>query len=365
MAALEGRALGVGPSKVLLQVLGITGHDGAATVSPAFVAALQQWDVAGGAPRTIDDFGSPRLLPAHNIGVATTGALLYLVSVGKKIKSQGKHAPIATHLPSLLFKFFGFFDPSCVSSPLQLYKTAKNMVGQRGLEGLADDVDACRMYLHGPCFEAPPVSRRSSTSSRDSTGSEDRREADRLASERRRHQREVIRLDAKKAELDAARAETTQQTAALRMQRQDQTLVESRLLAAEVQLVEREARCAEEEVSAVEAHSEAVRLEKLYRNAVNRATAADERRKQLTTLRRADQAAVAVLQRELAKAKRARKSITKRLLDASAAGREDGATSAPARRQRSDDSDSDFEPGPSGRSPGKCLHWRRQRWAFF
>mmetsp|Transcript_32890 Transcript_32890/g.115503 ORF Transcript_32890/g.115503 Transcript_32890/m.115503 type:complete len:288 (-) Transcript_32890:73-936(-) len=221
MAALEGRALGVGPSKVLLQVLGITGHDGAATVSPAFVAALQQWDVAGGAPRTIDDFGSPRLLPAHNIGVATTGALLYLVSVGKKIKSQGKHAPIATHLPSLLFKFFGFFDPSCVSSPLQLYKTAKNMVGQRGLEGLADDVDACRMYLHGPCFEAPPVPRRSSTSSRESTETNDRRAADRLVAERAKLERASSHLDAKAAELITARVETTQQTAELRIQESD------------------------------------------------------------------------------------------------------------------------------------------------
>jgi len=341
MAALEGRALGVGPSKVLLQVLGITGHAGATTVSPAFVAALQQWDVAGGAPREYDSVAS--LVPAHSLGAPTTDVLLYLVDVCKEVKGQWREAPAASLLPPFLFQFFGFFDRTCVTSPLQLYRKAKNM-RSRELPLLAGNVDACRIYLHGPCFEAPPVSRRSSTSSRDSTGSEDRREADRLASERRRHQREVIRLDAKKAELDAARAETTQQTAALRMQRQDQTLVESRLLAAEVQLVEREARCAEEEVSAVEAHSEAVRLEKLYRNAVNRATAADERRKQLTTLRRADQAAVAVLQRELAKAKRARKSITKRLLDASAAGREDGATSAPARRQRSDDSDSDFEP---------------------
>mmetsp|Transcript_23026 Transcript_23026/g.78746 ORF Transcript_23026/g.78746 Transcript_23026/m.78746 type:complete len:337 (-) Transcript_23026:1846-2856(-) len=216
MAALEGRALGVGPSKVLLQVLGITGHDIAATVSPAFVAALQQWDVAGGAPRTIDDFGSPRLLPAHNIGVATTGALLYLVSVGKKIKSQGKHAPIATHLPSLLFKFFGFFDPSCVSSPLQLYKTAKNMVGQRGLEGLADDVDACRMYLHGPCFEAPPVPRRSSTSSRESTETNDRRAADRLVAERARLERASSHLDAKKAELHTARPGARSQEAETR-----------------------------------------------------------------------------------------------------------------------------------------------------
>mmetsp|Transcript_14039 Transcript_14039/g.48701 ORF Transcript_14039/g.48701 Transcript_14039/m.48701 type:complete len:364 (+) Transcript_14039:1278-2369(+) len=363
MAALLGHRLGMEPSEMLVQVLRITGHDGAASLSREFVRALQDWDARSSWPRDYEAIAEAESM--HDLGVATSDVLLYLVDIGKEVKRHWPQAPAPTNLlPTFLFQFFGFFKRRNVTSSRQLYMKARNMM-TRGLPGLLDDVDARRMYLHGPCFEAPPVSRRSSTSSRDSTGSEDRREADRLASERRRHQREVIRLDAKKAELDAARAETTQQTAALRMQRQDQTLVESRLLAAEVQLVEREARCAEEEVSAVEAHSEAVRLEKLYRNAVNRATAADERRKQLTTLRRADQAAVAVLQRELAKAKRARKSITKRLLDASAAGREDGATSAPARRQRSDDSDSDFEPGPSGRSPGKCLHWRRQRWAFF
>jgi hypothetical protein len=292
MVALAGRALGVEPSEMLLQVLDITGHNDAASVSLAFVKALQLWDRAGGAPRTFEDVASADLRPLHDIGVPTNDVLLYLASVRKEVKSLWSGAPAAEAVPTLLFGFFGFFDPRYVSSLKQLTKKAVNMIGERGLGALGDDVDARRMYLHGPCFEAPPVLRRSSTSSRDSTGSEDRRETDRLADERRWHQREVIRLEARKAELDAARDETTRQTAALSMQRQHQTLAESRLLAAEAQLKKREARCAVEEVSAVQARSDAMRLEELYRKAVDQATAADARRKQLTTLRRADQAAV-------------------------------------------------------------------------
>jgi hypothetical protein len=99
MAALEGRALGVGPSKVLLQVLGITGHDGAATVSPAFVAALQQWYVAGGAPREFDDV----FVPAHSLGAPTTDVLLYLVDVCKEVKGQWREAT-STSRPAMRTK---------------------------------------------------------------------------------------------------------------------------------------------------------------------------------------------------------------------------------------------------------------------
>ncbi len=226
MEALAGRALGVEPSEMLRKVMGITGHDGAASVSEAFLSDLRHWDRGCSWPRDYEAIAEASSL--HKLGVATADVLLYLVGICKEVKEQWQEAPPVTGLlPTLLFQFFGFFERRNVTSGRQLYMKAMNMRA-RDLPRLAGDDDECRDYLHGPCFEAPPVPRRSLTSSRESTASKDRREADRLVSERRRHQREGDRVDAKKAELDAARVETTQQTADLRTQRQDQTLAESR-----------------------------------------------------------------------------------------------------------------------------------------
>ncbi|KAJ1445862.1 hypothetical protein M885DRAFT_578514 [Pelagophyceae sp. CCMP2097] len=158
MAALLGHRLGVEPSEMLVQVLRITGHDGAASVSPVFLLALEIWDRRSSWPRDYEAIAEAESL--HDLNVATSDVLLYLVDICK-----------------------------------ELYMKAQNTM-KRDLPGLLDDVDARRMYLYGPCFEAPP---------------------------RRKHRLEVDRLDAREAELDAARDETTRQTAALRMLRQDQT----------------------------------------------------------------------------------------------------------------------------------------------
>mmetsp|Transcript_32891 Transcript_32891/g.115510 ORF Transcript_32891/g.115510 Transcript_32891/m.115510 type:complete len:206 (-) Transcript_32891:41-658(-) len=51
MAALLGHRLGMEPSEMLVQVLRITGHDGAASLSREFVRALQDWDARSSWPR--------------------------------------------------------------------------------------------------------------------------------------------------------------------------------------------------------------------------------------------------------------------------------------------------------------------------
>jgi hypothetical protein len=194
------------------------------------------------------------------------------------------------------------------------------MVGARGLAALAlgGDVDACRHYLHGPCFEATPVPRRSSTSSRESTASDDRHAADRLAAERRRQDLAAVRFDAKTAALEATRVETARQAAALRRKQSNCAA----LKALEAVIVEREARCADAESSfdvdrrAAEAvlesleasRRETARLEEVYGKAIAQRASADERRKGLTKLRRADKEALDGLRRELSAAKRALKS---------------------------------------------------------
>jgi hypothetical protein len=83
MAALFGHPLGVEPSEVLHQVMCITGHAGATTVSPAFVAALQRQ----GVPKTMPvvELGSvpSMVLP----GPATTASMAAVADFDKQARN--------------------------------------------------------------------------------------------------------------------------------------------------------------------------------------------------------------------------------------------------------------------------------------